>query len=391
MRTPEILPYIGKSIVLGLAIAFIVIIVWPSLVGNNMTNRTVNIQQAAPVDTMPMAGPASYATAVEKAAPAVVNINTAKLVKVKRHPFFDDPVFRQFFGRQSNGIIGPQKRVVTSLGSGVIMSQQGFILTNHHVVNGADTIQVSLRDGRIAPASVIGTDPETDLAVLKIALDDLPAITIGHSDQLRVGDVALAIGNPFGVGQSVTMGIVGATGRSKLGINTFENFIQTDAAINPGNSGGALIDARGNLVGINTAIYSKSGGSQGIGFAIPTSLAQVVLQDIIQHGRPVRGWLGIEGDPVTPEIARSLKLKTRDGIVVAGILRDGPAHKAGVEPGDVIVAIDGTRITNAHQALMAISSHRPGSELALTVIRNQKSIDLKATVIERPAKKPDLK
>ncbi len=387
----EKLSFLIKSVILGLAIAFVVIIIWPRLIDRSPT-PTVEIRQAATPDTTTsMVGPVSYAAAVEKAAAAVVNINTAKVVKVRQHPFFDDPVFRQFFGRQLNNLIGPKKRVVTRLGSGVIMTAEGFVLTNNHVVKGADTIQVSLKDGRTAPAKVIGTDPETDLAVLKIDLDDLPTIVVGHSDQLRVGDVALAIGNPFGVGQTVTLGIVSATGRSKLGINTFENFIQTDAAINPGNSGGALIDAHGNLVGINTAIYSRSGGSQGIGFAIPTSLAQVVLRDIIEYGRPLRGWLGIEGDPVTAETAKTLKLDSTNGIVVIGVLRDGPAHKAGIEPGDVIISIDGTTIANAHQALMAISKHRPGSQLELTLIRNQKKLALVATVIERPSTTPKLR
>jgi Do/DeqQ family serine protease len=312
-----------------------------------------------------------------------VNINTAKVVTVRPHPFFDDPVFRQFFG-SSNDLIRPRQRVETSLGSGVIMSEQGHILTNHHVIQGADAIQVSLQDGRMAQAKVVGSDPDTDVAVLKIDLKNLPVITLGHSDNLRVGDVVLAIGNPFGVGQTVTMGIVSATGRNKLGINTFENFIQTDAAINPGNSGGALIDAEGNLVGINTAIVSRSGGNQGIGFAIPTSLAANIMEDILQHGRPLRGWLGIEAQAINPQIARALELDSTEGVVVVGVVRGGPAHRAGLQPGDVIVAIDGRKITEAREALLAISHRKPGDRVKLAVRRDGKSLTLEAAAIERP-------
>jgi S1-C subfamily serine protease len=238
----------------------------------------------------------------------------------------------------------------------------------------------------MARAKVVGSDPDTDVAVLKIELKNLPVITLGHSDNLRVGDVVLAIGNPFGVGQTVTMGIVSATGRNKLGINTFENFIQTDAAINPGNSGGALIDADGNLVGINTAMFSRSGGYQGIGFAIPTSLAEDVMKQILQNGRPVRGWLGVEARAITPQIARALELDDTQGVVVVGVLRDGPAHHAGLQPGDVIVAIDGEKITEARQALVAISSRKPGNKVKLEVLRNGKSLMLEATAIERPSR-----
>ena len=244
----------AQIIVLGLALAFVATLLWPELLQRG--GPAVEIRQSAPAAAH-AGGPSSYATAVEKAAPAVVNINTAKLVTVRPHPFFDDPVFRQFFGRGRDELVTPRQQVERSLGSGVIMSDQGYILTNHHVIHGADAIQVSLRDGRMAKANVVGSDPETDLAVLKIGLKQLPVITVGHSERMRVGDVVLAIGNPFGVGQTVTMGIVSATGRNRLGINTFENFIQTDAAINPGNSGGALVDAAGNLIGINTAIFFK--------------------------------------------------------------------------------------------------------------------------------------
>ena len=384
MRLRPVLSYLAQAIVLGLAIAFLVTYFWPEIARREVS--TVEIRQTAPAAVKrPANGPSSYAAAVDKASSAVVNINTAKVVTVRPHPFFDDPVFRQFFGGADN-LITPRKRVETSLGSGVIMSEQGFILTNHHVIQGADAIQVSLQDGRLAQAKLVGSDPDTDVAVLKIDLKKLPVITLGHSDNLRVGDVVLAIGNPFGVGQTVTMGIVSATGRNKLGINPFENFIQTDAAINPGNSGGALIDAEGNLVGINTAMFSRSGGYQGIGFAIPTSLAEDVMKEILQHGRPVRGWLGVEARAITPQIARALDLNDTQGVVVVGVVRNGPAHRAGMQPGDVIVAIDGKKITEAREALLAISSRKPGSRVKLEVLRNGKSLMLEATAIERPAR-----
>lgn len=374
--------YVTQAIILGMAAAFLILMIWPEIFRSTPT--TVQIQKSG-TTIISGSGPVSYADAVDRAAPAVVNINTAKVVTIKQHPFFEDPFFRQFFGQQLDNLIRPKKQLQTSLGSGVIMSKNGYLLTNHHVIKGADTIQVSLRDGRVTPAKVVGSDPETDLAILKIDLDNLPAIVLGDSEKLRVGDVVLAIGNPFGIGQTVTAGIVGATGRNKLGLNTFENFIQTDAAINPGNSGGALVDAQGNLIGINTAIFSKSGGSQGIGFAIPISLAQSVLQDIIEHGRPLRGWLGIEANPVTTEIARSLGLEETKGIIIMGVLRDGPAHKAGLEPGDVIVALDDKVINDARQALMIISRHRPGDEVKMTIYRDGKNLTLKATAIERPS------
>ena len=384
MRLRPVLSYLAQAIVLGLAIAFLVTYFWPEIARREVP--TVEIRQTAPAAVQrPANGPSSYAAAVDKASSAVVNINTAKIVTVRPHPFFDDPVFRQFFGGADN-LITPRKRVETSLGSGVIMSEQGFILTNHHVIQGADAIQVALQDGRLAQAKLVGSDPDTDVAVLKIDLKKLPVITLGHSDNLRVGDVVLAIGNPFGVGQTVTMGIVSATGRNKLGINTFENFIQTDAAINPGNSGGALIDAEGNLVGINTAMFSRSGGYQGIGFAIPTSLAEDVMKEILQHGRPVRGWLGVEAQAITPQIARALELDDTQGVVVVGVVRNGPAHRAGMQPGDVIVAIDGKKIAEARQALLAISSRKPGNRVKLEVLRNGKPLMLGATAIERPAR-----
>lgn len=376
------LSYIVQAIILGLAIAFIVTYLWPGILRRVTPNVEVRQIQAPLPEKHSASGPYSYSAAVDRASPAVVNINTAKVVTVRTHPFFDDPIFRQFFGNPKD-LITPRKRVETSLGSGVIMSDKGFILTNHHVIKSADAIQVSLQDGRMAEAKVVGSDPETDIAVLKINLKKLPVMTLGRSDGLRVGDVVLAIGNPFGVGQTVTMGIVSATGRNKLGISTFENFIQTDAAINPGNSGGALIDAEGNLVGINTAIFSRSGGNQGIGFAIPTNLAENIMQEILQHGRPLRGWLGVEAQAITPQIAKALELEKSAGVVVVGIIRDGPAHRAGIQPGDVIISIDGEKITEARQALIAISSRKPGSRVMIEVLRNGKQLRLEAVAIER--------
>ncbi len=375
--------FVTQAFIAGLALAFIVILIWPQLLPNHETT-TVEIRQAAsPVYNPRGSGPVSYAQAVKRAAPAVVKISTAKVVTIKPHPFFDDPVFRQFFGG-GDDLIRPRTHVQTGLGSGVIISSEGYLLTNHHVIRDADKIQVGLRDGRTAAAKIIGTDPDTDLAVLKIELEDLPIITLADSDALRIGDVTLAIGNPYGVGQTVTMGIISATGRTKLGINTFENFIQTDAAINPGNSGGALVDANGNLIGINTAIYSRSGGSQGIGFAIPSNLARNVLEEILEYGRPRRGWLGVEAHAVTPSIAKAINMPKPEGVIIAGVMRNGPAHKAGIEPGDVVLEINGNKIIDAHDALTAISRHKPGSKLKLRIFRKGKMLTVTATVIERP-------
>jgi Do/DeqQ family serine protease len=372
------------KLVPAMLLALVALLLSQALLGRDAP--AVEIRQAAAIPTgVPAYGPVSYADAVGRAAPAVVNINTAKIVTVQPHPFYNDPFFRQFFGDMIQAPNQPRKRVENSLGSGVIVSPQGYVLTNHHVIREADEIQVFLQDGRSADAKVIGDDPETDLAVLKIELDNLPVIALGDSADIRVGDVVLAIGNPFGVGQTVTMGIVSATGRSQLGINTFENFIQTDAAINPGNSGGALVDARGNLIGINTAIFSQSGGSQGIGFAIPTSMARDVLEQIIRFGHPVRGWLGFEGQALTPRLAEALGLKVTEGVIITGVVRGGPAHQAGLVPGDVIVAIDGQVTANAHQALATISSRKPGNAVELKIIRDGRERMIKATAIDRPA------
>ena len=383
MKPRKLIVFIAQAITVGLALAFLITLFWPGILHRQ---GSVEVREVTENPPGTASGPVSYAAGVDRAAPAVVNINTAKVVTVQPNPLFNDPIFRQFFGRDLNS---PRKRVETSLGSGVIFSDQGYILTNHHVISGADAIQVFLRDGRSAPAKVIGSDPETDLAVLKIDLKNLPTITLGHSERVRVGDVVLAIGNPYGVGQTVTMGIVSATGRSALGINTFENFIQTDAAINPGNSGGALVDAYGNLIGINTVIFSQSGGSVGIGFAIPTSLAKGVMEQIIQYGRPLRGWLGIEAQTLTPELLEAFGLKKgTEGLVITTLYRNGPAHKAGVEPGDVLVAIDNKKATDAREVLLTISAHKPGDHIKLELLRDGKPLTVDAVAAERPATRP---
>ena len=318
---------------------------------------------------------------MEHAAGAVVNVYTSKVITRKRHPLLDDPLFQYFFGDQ---IDSPRKRTQTSLGSGVIVSPQGYVLTNNHVIAGADEIRILLQDGRSTRAEVVGVDKDTDLAVLGIKLDNLPSIAISASNNLRVGDITLAIGNPFGVGQTVTLGIISATGRSQLGINRYEDFIQTDAAINPGNSGGALINAYGELIGINTAIYSRSGGSQGIGFAIPASLAANVMKQIIERGHVQRGWLGIEAQDLTPELAETFSLDDTHGMLIAGVLRDGPADVAGLEPGDVIESIDGQEIYNARSAMSQIAQSGPGARLKIRGIRAGKRFETIAVTGRRP-------
>jgi serine protease DegQ len=317
----------------------------------------------------------------------VVNIFTSKQVRVPRSPFMDDPVFRRFFGERFQMNNRPQR--VSNLGSGVIVSEDGFILTNHHVIEAADEIQVALPDGKTMAADVVGTDPETDLAVLKVKRSGLPAISFAKPEILRVGDVVLAIGNPFGVGQTVTMGIVSALGRSHLGINTFENYIQTDAAINPGNSGGALVDAAGNLIGINTAIFSRSGGNLGIGFAIPVSIVRQVMEQIIAHGAVTRGWVGIEVQEITPEIAESFNLKSTEGALIAGVLRGGPADRAGIHPGDVLVGVGGKPVMDSSSLLNLIAALPPGKVAQLKLIRDQTEMQLLVTVEKRPVMRKD--
>ena len=297
-----------------------------------------------------------------------------------RSPHLNDPWFHFFFGDQ----IGTQQQ--TGLGSGVIVSPDGYILTNNHVVEGADQITVTLADSRIAEARIVGTDPETDLAVLKIELDKLPVIVLGNSDHAVVGDTVLAIGNPFGVGQTVTSGIISALGRSELGINTFENFIQTDAAINPGNSGGALVDVEGNLLGINTAIYSRSGGSMGIGFAIPVSTAKIVMDGLVKDGKVTRGWIGVEPNELSPELAETFGVAGANaGVIITGVLQGGPAARAGMLPGDVIVQVDEQRVRNVAEMMTAVASLQPGQRADFEILRNGQSMTLNIVPSERPA------
>ncbi|MGM0831636.1 Do family serine endopeptidase [Halomonas qinghailakensis] len=397
----SVLPYIWP-IITGLLLAALVLLAFPEYLpnpfrqtppatveppsplvptrGEPAANRPApEIRQAEPLNRNQ--GPASYSNAVNQAAPAVVNIYSSRIVERDQHPLMSDPFFQQFF---SGDDATTHQRMLSSLGSGVIVSQDGYVLTNHHVINGADQIQVALRDGRETLAEVIGTDPESDLAVLRIVLDDLPVIELADSEQVAVGDVALAIGNPFGVGQTVTMGIISATGRSHLGLNAYEDFIQTDAAINPGNSGGALVNPDGALVGINTAIFSRSGGSQGIGFAIPANLAHSILNELVTRGRVIRGWLGIEAQALSRELAASFGLRTPQGVIVAGVVKDGPAAKAGLQPGDVLLSIDGQVILDARATMSDIASIPPGTELPLTVVRGGERMDITLEVGERP-------
>ncbi|MBL4794084.1 MAG: trypsin-like peptidase domain-containing protein [Pseudomonadales bacterium] len=326
-------------------------------------------------------GPVSYADAVAMAAPAVVNIYTSKLVARRSHPLFDNPTFRRRFGLDH---MPKRQRMESSLGSGVIVSPQGYVLTNNHVVAEADEIRVALKDGRETLAQVVGTDPETDLAVLKIEMDNIPAVTLAQSEAVRVGDVVLAIGNPFGLGQTVTMGIVSAKGRTGLQLSTFEDFIQTDAAINRGNSGGALVNAMGNLIGISTAIFSESGGSQGIGFAIPSRIAKEVMLQIIQHGQVVRGWLGIVPKLLDANIAATYGLPNVRGIVIADLFKNGPAHLGGLQPGDIITHINDQAIINERESMNFISSMAPGETVKIAIIRDGQAGELKIDIGERP-------
>jgi Do/DeqQ family serine protease len=323
----------------------------------------------------------SLSAPAQKASPAVVSINTSQ--NKAGNPHNQDPWFRFFYGEQ-------EEQNPAGLGSGVIVSPEGHILTNNHVIEDADDIEVVLSDGRKALAKVIGTDPDTDLALLQIPLNNLPVIVLGQLDDLQVGDVVLAIGNPFGVGQTVTSGIVSALGRSQLGINTFENFIQTDAAINPGNSGGALVDVNGHLMGINTAIYSRSGGSMGIGFAIPISTAKQVMQDLLKNGKVVRGWIGVEPQDLTPELAESFQLPRSagqaglQGVVITGVLPNGPAAQAGIRPGDVIVKVDRQPVGNVADLLNRVASLTPGVPADLLIWRKQSEMSLRLTPSQRP-------
>ena len=324
--------------------------------------------------------PGSLSPAAKVASPAVVSIATTQ-AKAPKQNFQNDPWFRFFYGEREDET--PQQ----GLGSGVIVSPEGYILTNNHVIEGAQEIEVTLSDSRRAIAKVIGTDPDTDLAILRITLDRLPVIALGNSDIAQVGDRVLAIGNPFGVGQTVTSGIVSALGRNQLGINTFENFIQTDAAINPGNSGGALVDVNGHLIGINTAIYSRSGGNMGIGFAIPVSTARQVLEGIVRDGQVTRGWIGIEPMELTPELAETFGLKSTEGVIVTAVLQNGPAANAELRPGDLLQKVAGQPVRNVGELLTQIAALAPGKSVKLDVMRRQQSMTLEVTPAQRPKSK----
>jgi len=367
----------SQAVTVAVAVLFVLATLkpdWLQRSNGSVLHGAVSIVQAPALAGSAAAN--SYAAAARRATPAVVSVTASKAPQ--RDPRAEDPWFRFFFGDRAR--LAPQ----IGLGSGVIASPEGYLLTNNHVIEGADDIEVLLSDGRKATAKLVGTDPDTDVAVLKINLERLPAIAFGSNDALQVGDVVLAIGNPFGVGQTVTAGIVSALGRNQLGINTFENFIQTDAAINPGNSGGALVDASGNLVGINTAIFSRSGGSLGIGFAIPASTAREVMEGLVKDGQITRGWIGVEPQDLTPEIAASLGLPVRQGVLITGVLQDGPAFAGGVRPGDVVVRIAEAPIANQAQLLSAVAALKPKSQTTISVLRGERPLELKVTVVQRP-------
>ena len=372
----------AQSATVALGVLFVITLFKPDFLHTSSQPPSLTIKQAQNA-TASHEPSESFATAATKVIPAVVNIFTQQTIRSPAHPAQQDPVFRYFFGDRQEA----RPRQASNLGSGVIVSPNGYILTNHHVVDAADEIQVALSDGRSLPARVVGTDPETDLAVLKIDADQLPAITFAQADSLKVGDWVLAVGNPFGVGQTVTAGIVSALGRTHLGINTFENFIQTDAAINPGNSGGALVDANGNLVGVNSAIYSRTGGSQGIGFAIPVSIARQVMEQIIQSGGVTRGWVGIEVQDLSPELAASFNLKTAEGALIAGVLKGGPAEVGGIRPGDILLAVNNKKVTDSATLLNLIAALQPGVGAQLTVSRKQQSRVLNVQVGRRPVQR----
>jgi len=360
------------------AVWFVLVTLKPEWLNRRPSFQGVTLLEAAsnaPGTVMP----GSMSPAAKRAAPAVVSITTTQARTA--HPLANDPWFRFFYGdREENS---PQM----GLGSGVIVSPEGYILTNNHVVEGAQEIEVTLSDSRRTTAKVIGTDPDTDLAVLRITLDRLPVIAMGNSDTVQVGDKALAIGNPFGVGQTVTGGIISALGRNQLGINTFENFIQTDAAINPGNSGGALVDVNGSLLGINTAIYSRSGGNMGIGFAIPVNTARQVLEGLVRDGQVTRGWIGVEPIELNADLAETFGIKQTEGVIITGVLQNGPAFKAGLKPGDVLLAVGEKDVRNVSELLTLIAAQTPGSAVKMRIKRRDADLSLDVTPAQRPAAK----
>ncbi|MDQ3268248.1 MAG: trypsin-like peptidase domain-containing protein [Pseudomonadota bacterium] len=374
----------AQATTVGLAILFVINTLKPGLLSSAARNGIVTLHENVNTNTsqIPTAG---FSAAARKVMPTVVNIFTSTEIKKPRHPLMDDPRFHFFFGEEFDN--SPQRG--SNLGSGVIISHDGYILTNHHVVEAADQIEVALADGRKAKGRIIGSDPESDLAVIKIDLPGtIPAITFSRPDQAQVGDIVLAIGNPFGVGQTVTMGIVSAVKRNHLGLNTFENFIQTDAAINPGNSGGALVDVNGNLIGINSAIYSPNGGSLGIGFAIPVSTAKKIMEQIIQSGSVTRGWVGVAVQELTPELKESFNLDNIQGVLISEVVRGSPADQAGVRAGDILTMINNKQLlTDSSSMLETISSLPPGEVVVFKLLRNQREVIVDVKVGKRPRPK----
>ena len=367
-------------IIAGILIALLVIREFPELTGRTRGVELNIVDNGAIANQIPLEGPSSYATAVERAAPAVVNVYTTTIVETRAHPMARDPFFRNFFNLPSEP---RRKRMESSLGSGVIVSANGYILTNHHVIAGADDIVVELKDGRVSQASVVGTDLDTDIAVLKIELNNLPKLILTTSPG-RVGDLVFAIGNPFGVGQTVTMGILSATGRNQVGLANYEDFIQTDAAINPGNSGGALINVRGELIGINTAIFTRSGGSNGIGFAIPASIATDIMQELIDHGHVIRGWIGVETKLLTEDLARSFGVNKNTGVLISGVYRRGPAANADILPGDILTHMNDQKITDGRAAMNQVAGFEPGAKIVVRLLRNGQPIERIVLVGQRP-------
>jgi len=368
----------SQTVTVVLAAYFVVGTLKPGWLPQRGVTSSVAVLEA-PATSAASVPAGSFRLAAQKSSSAVVSINISK--NARPSPHGNDPWFKFFFGEQ-------QDRAQMGLGSGVIVSPDGYILTNNHVIEGADEIEVILNDSRQTPAKVIGTDPDSDLAVLKIDLDRLPAIVLGNSNALQVGDQVLAIGNPFGVGQTVTSGIVSALGRNQLGINTFENFIQTDAAINPGNSGGALVDTNGNLLGINTAIYSRSGGSMGIGFAIPVSTAKMVLEGIVKDGQVTRGWIGVEPNELTPELAQTFGVQAEHGVIITGVLQNGPAAQGGMKPGDVVTQVADQKVHNVAELLSLVAALKPGEAQSFEVQRADGKITLQIAPGIRPRPQP---
>ena len=380
----------AQTATICLALLFVVSTMRPELLPWIMHSGVVNggvvtLKQVAPDKESALNNISnlnSFSNVTKKVMPSVVSVFTSQEIRVSPHPLFNNPNFREFLGLDDQFEEQTQRK--SGLGSGVIISPEGYILTNHHVIAAADEIEIALVDGRKAKANIIGSDPETDLAVIKIDMKGLPSITFGHSDQAKVGDIVLAVGNPFGLGQTVTMGIISALGRTQLGINTYENFIQTDAAINPGNSGGALVDIKGNLIGINTAIYSQSGGSLGIGLSIPTVVAKQVMEQIIQTGNVTRGYIGVEVQDLTKELAESFKLTSTKGALIAGVLKEGPADNAGIKPGDILIAVEGKPVTSSSDMLNLIAVLSPGQTATFMVLRNQEEKSFKISIDKRP-------